>query len=94
MRLEVRFTAVPVEGMRAFLEPLGYRFDWGPELDGIGFHWRNRTEAVSLYCPRRHAERAQEMETTARPSASTAAFHESSISAATRAQAPNIAEPP
>jgi hypothetical protein len=42
MRLEVRFTAIPVEGMRAFLEPLGYRFDWGPELDGIGFHWRKR----------------------------------------------------
>ena len=40
MKLEVRFTAVPVEAMRAFLEPLGYRFDWGPELDGIGFHWR------------------------------------------------------
>ena len=30
---------MPVEGLRAFLEPLGYRFDWGPELDGIGFHW-------------------------------------------------------
>jgi hypothetical protein len=39
MRLEVRFEAVHVEGLRAFLEPLGYRFDWGPELDGIGFHW-------------------------------------------------------
>jgi hypothetical protein len=39
MRLEVRFHAVPVEGLRAFLEPLGYRFDWGPELDGIGFQW-------------------------------------------------------
>ena len=39
MRLEVRFQAVPVEGLRAFLEPLGYRFDWGPELEGIGFHW-------------------------------------------------------
>ncbi len=39
MRLEVRFSAIPVEGLRAFLEPLGYRFDWGPELDGIGFHW-------------------------------------------------------
>ncbi len=39
MRLEVRFQAIPVEGLRAFLEPLGYRFDWGPELDGIGFHW-------------------------------------------------------
>ncbi len=39
MRLEVRFDAVPVEGMRAFLEPIGFRFDWGPELDGIGFHW-------------------------------------------------------
>ena len=39
MLLEVRFQAVPVEGLRAFLEPLGYRFDWGPELDGIGFHW-------------------------------------------------------
>src|SRR3954447_1398372 len=39
MRLEVRFQAVPVEGLRAFLEPLGYRFDWGPEMDGIGFAW-------------------------------------------------------
>jgi len=42
MKLEVRFAAVPVEAMRAFLEPLGYRFDWGPELDGIGFHWRKQ----------------------------------------------------
>jgi hypothetical protein len=42
MRLDVRFAAVPVEAMRAFLEPLGYRFDWGPELDGIGFHWRKQ----------------------------------------------------
>ena len=42
MRLEVKFDAVPVEAMRAFLEPLGYRFDWGPELDGIGFHWRKQ----------------------------------------------------
>jgi hypothetical protein len=40
MRLDVRFQAVPVEGLRAFLEPLGYRFDWGPELDGIAFTWR------------------------------------------------------
>src|SRR5689334_15212854 len=40
VKLEVRFAAVPVEGMRAFLEPLGYRFEWGPELEGIGFHWR------------------------------------------------------
>ena len=40
MRLDVRFQAIPVEGMRAFLEPLGYRFEWGPELEGIGFHWR------------------------------------------------------
>ncbi|HUZ83922.1 MAG TPA: hypothetical protein VMU66_04460 [Gaiellales bacterium] len=39
MRLEVRFQAVPVEALRAFLEPIGYRFDWGPELDGIGFSW-------------------------------------------------------
>ena len=39
VRLEVRFQAVPVEALRAFLEPIGYRFDWGPELDGIGFHW-------------------------------------------------------
>ena len=38
MKLEVRFEAVPVEGMRAFLEPLGFRFEWGPELEGIGFH--------------------------------------------------------
>src|SRR4249920_1555006 len=42
VRLDVRFAAVPVEAMRAFLEPLGYRFDWGPELDGIGFHWRKQ----------------------------------------------------
>jgi hypothetical protein len=42
MRLEVRFQAVPVEGVRAFLEPLGFRFEWGPELDGIGFHWRKQ----------------------------------------------------
>jgi hypothetical protein len=42
MRLEVRFQAVPVEGLRAFLEPLGYRFDWGPELEGIGFVWCKR----------------------------------------------------
>ncbi len=41
MRLEVRFQAVPVEGLRAFLEPLGYRFDCGPELEGIGFHCWN-----------------------------------------------------
>ena len=42
MRLDVRFEAVPVEAMRAFLEPLGYRFDWGPELEGIGFHWQKQ----------------------------------------------------
>ena len=42
MRLEVRFHAVPVEGVRAFLEPLGYRFEWGPELEGIGFVWNKR----------------------------------------------------
>ena len=42
MRLDVRFAAVPVEAMRAFLEPLGYRFEWGPELEGIGFHWQKR----------------------------------------------------
>jgi hypothetical protein len=42
MRLEVRFQAVPVEALRAFLEPIGYRFDWGPELEGIGFHWYKR----------------------------------------------------
>ncbi len=42
MRLDVRFEAVPVEAMRAFLEPLGYRFDWGPELEGIGFHCFNQ----------------------------------------------------
>jgi hypothetical protein len=40
MRLEVAAQAVPVEAMRAFLEPLGYRLDWAPETDGIGFHWR------------------------------------------------------
>jgi hypothetical protein len=39
VRLDVEFDPVPVEAMRAFLEPLGYRFEWGPELDGIGFHW-------------------------------------------------------
>src|SRR4051794_15551995 len=42
VRLEVRFQAIPVEGLRAFMEPLGYRFDWGPELDGIGFQWLKR----------------------------------------------------
>ena len=42
MRLEVRFKAVPVEALRAFLEPIGFRFDWGPELDGIGFHWQKQ----------------------------------------------------
>ena len=42
MRLEVRFQAVPVEALRAFMEPIGYRFDWGPELEGIGFHWRKQ----------------------------------------------------
>src|SRR5262245_6243505 len=42
MQLDVRFTAVPVEAMRAFLEPLGYRFEWGPELEGIGFHWQKQ----------------------------------------------------
>ena len=42
MRLEVRFQAVPVEGLRAFLEPIGYCFDWGPELEGIGFGWCKR----------------------------------------------------
>jgi len=42
MELDVRFTAVPVEAMRAFLEPLGYRFEWGPELEGIGFHWQKQ----------------------------------------------------
>jgi hypothetical protein len=44
--LDVPFVAVPVEAMRAFLEPLGYRFDWGPELDGIGFHRFTWTEPV------------------------------------------------
>jgi hypothetical protein len=24
------------------MEPIGYRFDWGPELEGIGFHWRKQ----------------------------------------------------
>jgi hypothetical protein len=42
VRLEVRFQAIPVEGLRAFMEPLGYPFDWGPELDGIGFQWLKR----------------------------------------------------
>ena len=40
MRLELRFAAVPVEAMRAFLEPLGYRMDWAPETDGVGFVWQ------------------------------------------------------
>jgi hypothetical protein len=40
MRLELRFPAVPVEAVRMALEPLGFRLEWGPELDGIGFHWR------------------------------------------------------
>ena len=42
VRLDVHLDAVPVEAMRAFLEPLGYRFEWGPELDGIGFHWHKQ----------------------------------------------------
>jgi hypothetical protein len=42
MRLELRFPAVPVEAVRMALEPLGYRLEWGPELDGIGFHWRKQ----------------------------------------------------
>jgi hypothetical protein len=42
VRLDLRFHAVPVEAMRAFLEPLGYRFEWGPELEGIGFHWQKQ----------------------------------------------------
>jgi len=41
VRLDIRVHAVPVEAMRAFLEPLGYRFDRGPEVDGIGSHWFN-----------------------------------------------------
>lgn len=24
------------------LEPLGYRMEWGPELEGIGFHWHKQ----------------------------------------------------
>jgi hypothetical protein len=42
MRLELRFPAVPVEAVRMALEPLGYRMEWGPELEGIGFHWLKR----------------------------------------------------
>ena len=42
MRLELRFPAVPVEAVRMALEPLGYRMEWGPELEGIGFHWRKQ----------------------------------------------------
>ncbi|MGN6380783.1 MAG: hypothetical protein ACTHNU_17665, partial [Gaiellales bacterium] len=42
MRLELRFPAVPVEAVRMALEPLGYRMEWGPELEGIGFHWQKR----------------------------------------------------
>jgi hypothetical protein len=40
VRLEVRFAPVPVEALRAFLEPLGYALDWDPEADAVGFHWR------------------------------------------------------
>jgi hypothetical protein len=40
VRLELQFPAVPVEAVRMALEPLGYRMEWGPELEGIGFHWR------------------------------------------------------
>jgi hypothetical protein len=58
MRLDVEFDAVPVEAMRAFLEPLGYRFDWGPELDGIGFHWHKQplsgTGVRATYFPERN----------------------------------------
>jgi hypothetical protein len=58
MRLDVRFQAVPVEALRAFLEPLGYRLDWGPEMDGISFHWLKRplsgTGVRATYCPDDH----------------------------------------
>jgi hypothetical protein len=40
IRLEVAIAPVPVEAVRAFLEPLGYRLDWAPETDGIGFAWQ------------------------------------------------------
>jgi hypothetical protein len=40
VRLELRFAALPVEAVRMALEPLGYRLDWAPETDGIGFVWR------------------------------------------------------
>jgi hypothetical protein len=42
VRLELRFPAVPVEAVRMALEPLGYRMEWGPELEGIGFHWQKQ----------------------------------------------------
>jgi hypothetical protein len=42
VRLELRFPAVPVEAVRMALEPLGYRMEWGPELEGIGFHWHKQ----------------------------------------------------
>ncbi|SRR5579871_5665865 len=79
MRLEVRFTAVPVEGMRAFLEPLGYRFDWGPELDGIGFHWRkpplSGTGVRATYFPDR-GEGLLVIETDGRASVTDAAIQD------------------
>jgi hypothetical protein len=40
VRLELRFPALPVEAVRMALEPLGYRLDWAPETDGVGFVWR------------------------------------------------------
>ena len=79
MRLEVRFQAVPVEGMRAFLEPLGYRFDWGPELEGIGFHWRklplSGTGVRATYFPD-EGEGLLTLETDGRASAADAAMQD------------------
>lgn len=79
MKLEVRFEAVPVEAMRAFLEPLGYRFDWGPELDGIGFHWRKQplsgTGVRATYFPDA-GEGLLTIETDGRASAADAAMQD------------------
>lgn len=79
MRLEVSFQAVPVEALRAFLEPLGYRFDWGPELDGIGFHWQKQplsgTGVRATYFPDR-GEGLLILETDGRASVTDAAVQD------------------
>jgi hypothetical protein len=84
MRLELRFPAVPVEAVRMALEPLGYRLEWGPELEGIGFHWRkpplSGTGVRIAYHPHPEGEDGREallqIETDGRASVTDAAFQD------------------